>query len=153
MTNAIPTTVQEVLDLFEGELAHMKFGDLEEAVLAKASQEVVLAAEAAEKAEATLTAARAVLAEQQESLLKKAQRALAYLRVYAEGDAALSARLEQITLPRPLRRSSKVEGAESDKSPPPAAERRRGRPRKGAYSPADGGALLDLTAPHEEALS
>jgi hypothetical protein len=150
MTNAIPTTVQEVLDLFEGELAHVKFGDLEEAVLAKASQAVVLAAEAVEKAEATLAAARAVLAEQQDDLLKKAQRALAYLRVYAEGDAALSARLEPITLPRPVRRPSKVEGAERDKGLAPATERRRGRPRKDAYSPVDGGASL---TPHEEALS
>ena len=67
--------------------------------------------------------------EKQEALLLRAQRALAYARVYAESDTTLTASLEAIGLPRATRRATvgdaPVLSAASDTAPRP-----RGRPRK-----------------------
>ncbi len=131
MTSPIPPAVQQVLDVYETHLPLVKFGDLEATVLSKAAEEVVTAASALERAEAALETARAALQEKQESLFQKAQRALAYARVYAEGDPELAARVEEISLLRSSRRTPKVDGIEGV-SAAPAAETplRRGRPRK-----------------------
>jgi len=128
MTTPIPPAVQQVLDVYETNLPLVKFGDLEATVLSKAAEEVVLAAAALERAEAALETARAALQEKQESLFQKAQRALAYARVYAEGDTGLAARVEEISLLRSPRRTPKVEGGPS--APAVQAPPRRGRPRK-----------------------
>src|SRR4051794_25376443 len=131
MTIPIPPPVQQVLDLYESNLPLVKFGDLEATVLAKAAEEVVLAATALERAEAALATARDSLLEKQEDLLQKAQRALAYARVYAEGDAELAARVEEISLVRSSRRAQKVDVAEGNPPSPAAhAPRRRARSRQ-----------------------
>jgi hypothetical protein len=72
-----------------------------------------------------------MLLEKQEVLLQMAQRALAYARVYAEGDAELAARVDGISLLRSARRTQKMESSDSG-APAPHAEppRRRGRPRR-----------------------
>ncbi|HMI84547.1 MAG TPA: hypothetical protein VK550_10660 [Polyangiaceae bacterium] len=135
MTEPIPSAVQEVVDLFVSELASLKFGDLEPASLAAASEEVRAIAADVIRAEAALENTRAVLAEKRDALLQKAQRALAYARVYAENQPELAARLERIALPRSPRRNAKSElsldeaklsGAPETTTPSP---RRRGRPR------------------------
>ena len=63
------------------------------------------------------------------ALLQRAQRALAYVRVYAESDPTLTASLEAIGLPRATRRAAAgdalVLSAASETSPRP-----RGRPPK-----------------------
>src|SRR5690242_6490811 len=109
MVTPNPQAVQHVLDVYESNPPSVKFGDLEATVLADAAEEVVLAATALERAEAALEGARVAFQEKQEILLQKAQRALAYVRVYAEGDADLAARVDQISLPRSSRRSQKSE--------------------------------------------
>jgi hypothetical protein len=135
MTDPIPSAVQEVVDLFVSELASLKFGDLEPTSLAAASEEVKAVAADVIRAEAALESARAVLAEKKEALLQKAQRALAYARVYAENQPALASRLERIALPRPPRRSAKSESSPADVKVNGALEakipptRRRDRPR------------------------
>jgi hypothetical protein len=125
--NPIPTAIQEVLDLFEGQLAPVTFGGLETGVLTVAAENVRAAAEALIAVEAAAEAARALLAERQEELAHKAQRALAYARIYAEDDPALLAKVEAIVLPRAGRRSSRDEEPTglAGNVPPP---RRRGRP-------------------------
>jgi hypothetical protein len=131
MTTPIPPAVQQVLHMYETNLPLVKFGDLEATVLAKAAEEVVLAATVLEHAEAALETARVALLEKQEDLLQKALRALAYARVYAEGDAELAARVEEISLVRSSRRAQKVEGIEGGQPAPTAqAPRRRARPRQ-----------------------
>jgi len=128
--------------VYETNLPLVKFGDLEATVLADAAEEVVLAATALERAEAALDGARSTLLEKQEGLLQKAQRALAYARVYAEGNAELSARVEEISLPRSSRRSPKVDSVDSSEPALAAqAPRRRGRPRKTELT----AGLLDLS--------
>lgn len=135
MNDPIPSAVQEVVDLFVSELASLKFGDLEPASLAAASEEVKAIAADVIRAEAALETTRAVLAEKRDALLKNAQRALAYAHVYAENQPELASRLERIALPRSPRRSAKPEsslpvakltGALETTTPP---ARRRGRPR------------------------
>src|SRR4051794_9626037 len=138
----IPPAVQQVLDVYESNLPLVKFGDLEATVLADSAEEVVLAATALERAEEALSAARVAFLEKQESLLQKAQRALAYARVYADGDAELAARIEQISLPK-SRRSPKVDALDGAQTAPAVqAPRRRARQRKSDLT----GGLLDLTA-------
>src|SRR4051794_23559733 len=100
----ILTPFQPVLDLFATELAEVQFADLDARVLARVAAEVDAAAEATLVAEAALEGARAALHEKTEALVQHAHRALAYARVYAENDEALTARLEAIALPRPARR-------------------------------------------------
>ena len=136
MNDPVSSAVQEVVDLFTKELTHLRFGDLEAGVLAGSADEVkTVAAEVAE-AEAVLEGVRARLAEKQDALLQKAQRALAYARVYAEGQPDLAARIEQIALPRGARRATRVDvvPAPSDEMQVAAAGgaalRRRGRPRR-----------------------
>jgi hypothetical protein len=126
--NPIPTAIQEVLDLFEDQLAPITFGGLETRVLTAAAETVRVAADALAAAEAAAEAARAVLVERQEELALKAQRALAYARIYAEDDPPLLEKVEAIALPRVGRRAPREEApAQTGNVPPP---RRRGRPPK-----------------------
>jgi hypothetical protein len=135
MNDPIPSAVQEVVDLFVSELGSLKFGDLEPTSLAAACEEVNAVAADVIRAEAALENTRAVLAEKRDALLQKAQRALAYARVYAENQPDLAARLERIALPRSPRRSAKVESSLPDANlngalaTATAPARRRGRPR------------------------
>lgn len=141
MMSPIPTAVQQVLDVYESNLPSVKFGDLEATVLADAAAEVVLAATALERAEAALDAARVTFQEKQEVLLQKAHRALAYIRVYADGDTDLAARVDQISLPRSSRRSQKAEPDHGSQSEPAVhVPRRRTKRRKAELT----GGLLDL---------
>jgi len=130
MTDPIPSAVQEVVDLFVSELASLKFGDLEPTSLTAASEEVRAVAADVIRAEAALESTRAVLAEKKDALLQKAQRALAYARVYAENQPALASRLERIALPRSPRRSAKSESSHADVKVDAAIETKTPLPRR-----------------------
>jgi len=119
---AIPTDIQRVLDLFQGKLAPLSFGGLEANVLGRAADAVQAAASALEEAEKKAEQARLALAEKQEELATKAQRALAYARIYAEEDADLAADLEGIALSRAPRKPTAEDAIA-------APLRRRGRPK------------------------
>jgi hypothetical protein len=121
--------VQALLDLFATSLADVRFADVDGPSLARCASEVEAAAQAEAVARAALDAAHLALQEKQEALLQRAQRALAYARVYAESDPGLSASLEAIGLPRATRRATAgdalVLSTAAETSPRP-----RGRPRK-----------------------
>ncbi|HKQ71877.1 MAG TPA: hypothetical protein VJT73_21180 [Polyangiaceae bacterium] len=140
MHSPIPSGVQQILDLFDASLPDVKFGDLDASVLASAAEEVTVLAIALAQAEAALEVTRAAFVERQEALVQKAHRALAHARVYAEGDAALSARVDGISVSRPARRVARVEASEAPDGLAAEVPRRRGRPRK-----VDTGELLDLS--------
>jgi ElaB/YqjD/DUF883 family membrane-anchored ribosome-binding protein len=147
MNDPVSSAVQEVVELFTGELGKLRFGDLEGPVLARAAEDVKVVAAEVATAECMLEAARARLAEKQDALMQKAQRALAYARVYAEGHPELAARLDQIAIPRAARRAARFDAAtfDADELTAGAGEataRRRGRPRKID----NGAALLALPA-------
>ena len=115
----IPPPVQAVLDLFDRELAEVRFGDVDAKRLSALASEVQSAAVALEAHEATTAKLRAALAERQETLLQQAQRALAFARIYAEEDAALSAKVAEITLPRAPKRAKGGEAAARAAEPTP----------------------------------
>ncbi|WP_309889701.1 hypothetical protein [Archangium sp.] len=140
----ISPAMRALLEVFSTELSEVKFPDVDAEVLDEAAARVKAQADAVTQAQVALEAARQALGESQEALLQKGQRALAYARVFAEEDAALSTKLEAISLPRATRKVARVEGgapevaAQNDESAP----KRRGRPPKARPSAplfADGG--------------
>lgn len=133
--SAITPPVQTVLDLFTTSLSDVRFGDLDAQSLARAAAEVQAAADVVASAQASLDGARSTLHERQETLLLHVQRALAYARVYAEQDEALTARLDAVALPRAARRARPDTAAAAGAAlvltaDPQPAPRPRGRPRK-----------------------
>jgi hypothetical protein len=134
----ISPALQDLLKLFGEELATVKFPDLDRKVLEEAAERVKERAEAVARAQTALEAARQSLYESQEALLQKGQRALAYARIFAEEDAELSAKLDGISLPRPMRKALRSEGAVALEAPATQGEdsapRRRGRPPKARSS-------------------
>jgi len=80
-------------------------------------------------AQATLDGARETLRLKQDVLLQRAQAALAYARVYAETDEALSTQLDGVE-PASLDASTARGGGLVLSAEPPLAPRPRGRPRK-----------------------
>jgi len=92
--------IQAVLELFRGPLAELRFADVDAAVLSDLAGVVETAAAAVTEQEAQLRELRQTLADRQDALLLLAQRAVAYARVYAEHDEALTEQLAAITLPR-----------------------------------------------------
>jgi len=126
---AIPAPIQTLLDLSTTSLADVRFADVDGQSLARFAAEVEVADDAVVAAQSALDEAREALQEKQDALLQQAQRALAYARVYAESDEALSGRLEAVTLPRATRRSRAEDTLVLSATPQPTA-RPRGRPRK-----------------------
>lgn len=135
--SAISPPVRTVLDLFSTHLPDVRFGDIDAQSLARVADDVQSLSEVVAAAQVALDSARGALQERQEALLQQAQRALAYARVYAEADEALSARLDAVALPRAPRRVRADAGPSAmatdalvltaEVQPPP---RPRGRPRK-----------------------
>lgn len=129
MISAIPAPIQTLLDLFSTSLADVRFADVDGETLGRCASEVEAAAEQVASAQAALEVAREALQQKQEALLQRAQSALAYARVYAESDEALSGKLDGVALPRSTRRPRAVEGLVLSAELQPAP-RPRGRPRK-----------------------
>jgi hypothetical protein len=97
---AISAPVQSVLDLFQGPLANVRFADIDAAGLSKLAADVEAVASEVSRQEAAVAELRQTLSVRQEALLGLAQQALAYARVYADGDEALLEELNRIALPR-----------------------------------------------------
>ncbi len=96
--SVVPAEVQEVLDLFEDDLAEVRFPDVDIEVL---TSHVAIVEEHLKEAEITRAAfeqARIRLEEAQSELRSKAKRALAYAKIFADGDEALAERLGAMTL-------------------------------------------------------
>jgi hypothetical protein len=131
--DAIAPSIQSLLDLFTTALVEVRFADVNAQTLARAVADVEAASEVVTTAQSALDDARQALQERQETLLQHAQRAVAYARVYAESDEALSARLGAIALPRSTRRTRpNGEALVLSSDPPTTPTRPRGRPRKTA---------------------
>lgn len=124
MTSLSPQ-LQAVVALFRGPLQNVRFADIDAAGLTTLAQEVEGAAAEVQAYETKLSELRQLLAQKQESLLGLAQQALAYARIYAEGDEALSAELNEIALPRAAKprkpASAKPAAREADSAPTEAA--------------------------------
>ncbi len=117
--------VAQLIQLFSAQV-DLQFPDLDAPILQDALVKVRERHSEVERAELAVAAARNALDEDQEALLKKAQRAQAYLRIFAETDAALLEKVQAIALPKSRRtpRSETTTVVGSD------VPRKRGRPRK-----------------------
>lgn len=109
-----------VLALFDDDLARVTFPDVDAASLTAAVHAVEATAESVLAAEAALASARSALGDAVDRLERMADRAVAYARVFADGNAALATRLADLP---PRSRPAVGEAA-------PVTARRRGRPRK-----------------------
>ena len=148
--SAIPAPIQALLDLFTTSLADVRFADVDGQTLASCASEVEAAAKAFTSAQVTLDAAREALQFRQDALLQRAQRALAYARVYAEADETLTRKLDAASLPRPPRRPRAEDALVLSADPQPApVPRPRGRPKKAPVTePAE--LTLDAIVPPAE---
>ena len=119
---SLPAPVQAVLELFQGPLSDVRFADVDAAGLARLATEVEGAASAVAQQEAQLAELKQTLADRQDALLLLTQRAVAYARVYAEHDEALTAQLANIVLPRAAkpRKASVAKLASADQATPEA---------------------------------
>lgn len=130
----LPTDLQQLLQLFSA-LPDVRFPDLDASALQSSVARVKDRALELASIEAQLEAVRTQLEEEQESLLRKGHRLHAYLKVFAEQDEALAAKVNALTLPR-LRKPASPKPAEVMTLTPdgtPAvvvAPKKRGRPRK-----------------------
>ena len=125
----LPTDLQQLLQLFSS-LPDVRFPELEPSTLQVAVARVKERQLELLQLEAQRDAVRLALEEEQEALLRKGHRLHAYLKVFAEHDEPLSAKVNALTLPR-LRKpaaSSRIEGIPEGE--PVAAPKKRGRPRK-----------------------
>jgi hypothetical protein len=115
--SSLSPSIQSVVQLFRGPLAGVRFADIDAAGLTNLASEVEAAAAEVEAHEAKLLELRHVLAQRNEALLSLAQQALAYARIFAEGDDALTAELNQIALPRPTKPRKKEATAKAAGAP------------------------------------
>jgi hypothetical protein len=148
--------VQAVLELFQGPLADVRFADVDATGLASVAAEVESAAAAVARQEAQLSELRQSLSERQDALLVLAQRALAYARVYAEHDEALTEQLARISLPRAAKArkasATKSDGGEAvAQAEPAAAESSASAAEAPAAVDADANADADADASSAEA--
>lgn len=142
--------VQGVLALFSGPLAEVRFADVDRETLEALAQRVCAEQREVEVLEQRLEDARAQLERARRSLLDRANRALAYARIYATGDPALEEAIAALHIDSKSNRAagSRTDGERADGEPGGAsrAPRRRGRPRREASA----GALLPMdVAPAE----
>ncbi|MDX2018900.1 MAG: hypothetical protein SF187_01570 [Deltaproteobacteria bacterium] len=110
-TSPISEPLHDLLRLFAEHLAEVRFGDIDKGVLEAQAARVLMAAQAAEEAQAALDAARSALTAAQQTLLVTGQRALAYARIYAETSPELLGRLNVVSLGpgTPLQKAREVE--------------------------------------------
>ena len=94
----IPARIETVLQLFEAELRELAFPDLDRYTLASHAEAVRAQAAGLEEVRAMLEQTRLTLEARRAELLAHARKAVAYARVFASGDPALAARLEDIDL-------------------------------------------------------
>jgi hypothetical protein len=116
-----PMLARQVIDLYADELADVRFPDLDLAALRVAQEALQAAQLEVERMEDELASARAALEHAAEHLNGKAERALSYARIFAQGDAALAPKVAEIGRKRPA-----ADGGGNGASP----AKRRGRRSK-----------------------
>lgn len=126
LIDVTPTLARQVIDLYAVELADVRFPDLDLSALLYAQAELHAAQLEVERIEAELADKRAELEVRSQALVAKAERALAYARVFAQGDEELAPRLAEIG----RRKSATSQASTASASGTIAAPKRRGRKPK-----------------------
>lgn len=133
LIDVTPTLARQVIDLYAEELAEVRFPDLDLSALLYTQAELHAAQLEVERVEAELADKRAELERRSQALVAKAERALAYARIYAQGDEQLAPRLAEIG-----RRKSSLgahPAATTSATGTIAAPKRRGRKPKAEEEP------------------
>ena len=142
----IPSDIQSLLEIFEASLAEVRFPDVDLGTLRALVADVEARATEVARLDEQVRVARQALDDAQGELRKAARRGLAYARVYAEDNPALSGALEGVSLDDARRR---------EREPKKPGRKRRG-PGKGAAERADGpeaGQKVTAELPFAEAKS
>ena len=126
--NPIPTAVKELVALFDGPLSEVRFPEVDGAALKEQAASVEAAVRDVEAAAQVWAEAKRAVDARLEVLLQKAQRALAYARVYAEDKPELDATLAALVVPK----WGDPRGTKAPAGGEVAAARKRGRPKKNA---------------------
>ncbi len=127
----LPADLQHLLQLFSS-LPDVRFPELDPSSLQVAVARVKEHQLELLSIDAQRDAARLALDEEQEALLRRGHRLHAYLKVFAEHDEVLAAKVNALTLPR-LRKQSPGVVLEGEPVPAP---KKRGRPRKASSTDA-----------------
>jgi hypothetical protein len=121
-----PTLARQVIDLYTVELSDVRFPDLDLSALLYAQAELHEAQLEVERVEADLAERRELVEARSQALVSKAERALAYAKVFAQGDEDLAPRLADIG----RRKSTGHAGHTASASGTIVAPKRRGRKPK-----------------------
>jgi len=115
LNESLPLVAREVLRVFEDELSGVRFGEIDAGRLAEVAARVITIEGEVETARERLDAAKRVHEHELGELTALANKALAYARIHAEGDAALSERLAKLAAPEapPRKRRRRKKAAES----------------------------------------
>lgn len=125
MSDHLSAPMRELLALYAEKYAQIRFPDLDLGRLQASAEGLGTALERVAEAEATVATLREQARLLEGELTQKAARAIAFLKVYVEGDDTEYARLDALTLAlltRPRARKPEPTGI---------TERTRGRPKKG----------------------
>lgn len=117
-SDSIPGFAQQVIALYTDALSEVRFPDLDLEVLENTAADLRNALLSVERATAELDAARAAAQQHGELLEARAERALSYARVFAQGNGPLSERIAAI---------GRSQSAPMTEVTPP---KKRGRPKK-----------------------
>ena len=128
MNDHLAAPVRELLALYEEEYSDVRFPELDLAVLQAAAADVEQAMVKVAAAEASIEPLREQVKVIEGELTQKVARALAFLKVFVEGDEAAYARLDVLTQALLARRSPRR--ATTDSAAPSGERARRGRKPK-----------------------
>lgn len=122
-----PLLARQVIDLYALDLAEVRFPDLDLSALLYAQSELHAAQLEIERVEQELVQARSIWESRAQVLAQKAERALAYARIYAQGDAELAPRIADIGRRKP---AASADAAVSGMGGEAGAPKKRGRKPK-----------------------
>lgn len=115
----IAEPIRELLTVFNEQLSAISFPDVSYAILEESAEKVVSAAAKLEEARKQVEAAEEAVSLGTEELLQKCGKALAYAKVYAEGNDELLERLTAIQLGKSAKATKRAASAsESPKAAP-----------------------------------
>ncbi len=110
----IPQAVKEFLVVFKEDLAGVSFPDVSVEILEKLSEEIHDKTVQLQEALALVSAAQEALENAQNELIQKANRGLAYAKVFAEGKDELAEKLSRLSLGKPGRAPKKNSGEQPE---------------------------------------
>jgi hypothetical protein len=121
----ISPSIQDLLTIFKNDLSAINFPDVNQEVLDALVQKVASSAKNLQEALTAVQAARDSLEAAQNELTSKAVRALAYAKVFAEGNDALLEKLSRISLGKTSRspKKSALEKMSAEKPQPETVSR------------------------------